>query len=29
VIEALGNLQMDDISPRQALALLYEWQGRL
>ncbi len=29
VLEALSHLQMDDISPRQALALLYEWQGRL
>lgn len=29
VIDALGKLHMDDISPRQALALLYEWQGRL
>lgn len=29
LVEALGNLQMDDITPRQALALLYEWQGRL
>ncbi|MDN6180627.1 MAG: DNA mismatch repair protein MutS [Halomonas subglaciescola] len=29
LVEALGNLPIDDISPRQALALLYEWRGRL
>ncbi|GAB2719818.1 DNA mismatch repair protein MutS [Halomonas garicola] len=29
LVEALETLEVDDISPRQALALLYEWQGRL
>ncbi|WP_017429757.1 DNA mismatch repair protein MutS [Vreelandella jeotgali] len=29
VIEALDQLDVDDISPRRALALLYEWQGQL
>ncbi|GAA3900126.1 DNA mismatch repair protein MutS [Halomonas cibimaris] len=29
LIKALETLDVDDISPRRALELLYEWQGRL
>ncbi|MCK0745345.1 DNA mismatch repair protein MutS [Chromohalobacter nigrandesensis] len=28
VIEALEKLDLDDLSPRQAMALLYEWRGQ-
>ncbi|WP_311945233.1 DNA mismatch repair protein MutS [Halomonas piscis] len=29
LVETLETLEVDDISPRRALELLYEWQGRL